>query len=176
LESQNEPESGATAVNGGVSQVSAEDRLPGIRAMSIWALLAWSILTLGFYPYFWLGLRAKHFNQLRSTAKVSVAAIVFSAVAGVVTPFFMEPPPDVPGIGGYVICAAAWIIFVVSLSVFYLQFFHARRAMMDHLAAYDTPEADLSGISALWTFLFVYFYLQFRINWAVTEDETDTAR
>jgi hypothetical protein len=158
------------------ASVAAADRLPGIRPMSIWRMLLWSILSLGFYPYFWLGLRAKHFNALNSKAKVRVFPIVFAAVASTITPFFMEPLPDVPRAQGYVIFAVAQAVFWVSLTWFYLQFFNARRAMIDHLAVYDTPEENYSGISALWTFLFVNFYLQFRINWAVTADEPEPAR
>ncbi|WP_243364055.1 hypothetical protein [Fundidesulfovibrio terrae] len=162
-------------MNGEARRVAAADRLPGIRRMSIWLMLLWSLLSLGFYPYFWLGLRAKHFNRLHSNAKVKVTPIVFAAVASTVTPFFMEPLPDVPPTLGFAICVAAQLIFWGSLAWFYLQFFNARRAMMDHLAAFDTPEENYSRISALWTFLFVNLYLQFRINWAVTGDEQEPA-
>lgn len=139
----------------------------GLKRRSVLAMIAFTFLTLGFYPIIWFFRRREGLNALNSSRKLKLwplLALVAFTVVDFVVAFTEGVSPGTISTGVTFALLIARLALAITMLV---QVFTIKSIIEDHVhTPVDSPGlfAEQVQLSGLATFFFSVFYLQYAIN------------
>lgn len=152
--------------------MNKNDAPPDLRQTSVALMAFLTCITLGIYFPIWYLSRTNEFNRLHSQEKLGKGLCIFGIIffsIGILMSLYsgfsevlyqMQNGGDLPSTFNYLNLAANIIMFIVLIS-FVQQTFKIKRILIDHYNGYLKKNVKFSNA---FTFLFLNFYLQQKIN------------
>jgi heme A synthase len=143
----------------------------GLKHRSLWLMLVFFLISLGFYYVTWFFRRRAGLNRLESPRKLPMWPLLLTAaffgmqfVLGLVAGFTSQPVPDLIGpVGSGMLTLLRLVVGVTMI----IQCFGIKDIIQDHATPQPDPDqrfVEQVQLSGLMTFFFSIFYLQWAIN------------
>jgi hypothetical protein len=140
-----------------------------LKRRSVWLMIVFTLVTLGFYPIIWFFRRRAGLNALNSSRKLKLwplLALVGFTIVDFVVAFADARSPGSISTGVSSALLVARLAIAITMLV---QIFTIKSIIEDHVYTPPDPAApalfaDRVELSGLATFFFSIFYLQYAIN------------